>query len=153
MDFVRINSKSYKVWRILQASGVWGQVYRDREERLRNYRSAIIFPEQLLGLNQTQLFITTIGSMTLNTRTVSVASVDNKHLQLHGGTVSHYNEIYEWEGENNGSEALKGMTIGTINHDPDRYFSSGSNTPFSDLNLFSSKRDAVKMAQGIISRF
>lgn len=56
IDFKKITTKSYKVWRILQAPGAWGQIYRDREQLYRNYRSALIFPEQVLGIAGSPVF-------------------------------------------------------------------------------------------------
>lgn len=143
-DFKRIHTKSYKVWRLLQAPGCWGKVYREREMLLRNYRSAIIFPEQLLGLNQSLLFTasTTVSS---EGRSASVSSLNTPKLLLDGGTVDYYDDIYDWESENNGNDALKSMCIGRSG--------AYSNIPFWNVTLFTNRKDAVKMASRHLEKF
>ena len=146
-DFTRISTKSYKVWRILQAPGVWGQIYRDREERLRNYRSAIIFPEQLIGLNQSQVFMMSVDQIGTDRRTVTVSGISKTNLYLDNGLVSEYQQIYDWESQHHNNDALTGMTLNSPSN------STYQSVQFHTLNLFTNKKDAIKMAQGVISRF
>jgi hypothetical protein len=143
-DFKRIHTKSYKVWRLLQAPGCWGKVYREREMTLRNFSSAIIFPEQLLGLNQSQLFTASL-SVSSEGRSASVSGMTIPSLLLDGGTVGYYDDIYDWESENNGDDALKSMSLGR----PGSY----NNTPFWSVNLFTNRKDAVKMASRHLEKF
>ena len=51
INFKKINSRKYKAWRILSAPNGWGEVYRLREIKFGQVSGAIIFPEQILGLN------------------------------------------------------------------------------------------------------
>lgn len=143
-DFKRIHTKSYKVWRLLQAPGCWGKAYRDRELALRNYSSAIMFPEQLLGLNQSQLFTAAIG-VSSEGRSASVSSLTMPSLLLDGGTVENYGDIYDWESENNANGCLSSMTVGR----PGAY----NNQPFWNSIIFTNRKDAVKMASRHLEKF
>jgi hypothetical protein len=60
-DFTKAHSKKYQTWRVLQAPGEWATVYNDRIREFGNYRGAIIFPEQLLGLNQKCIFTASVN--------------------------------------------------------------------------------------------
>jgi hypothetical protein len=144
IDFNKIRSKSYKVWRILQAPGVWGQVYRDRESRFANYASAIIFPEQLLGLNQSQLFSVELSSEQ-NAKIVQLRAIEIPQLVLGTSVPQDYRSIYEWEGDNNGDAALKEMTIGRLG--------THAHVLFWNRNLFTNKKDAIKMAARHLEKF
>lgn len=144
IDFTKVHSKAYKVWRILQAPGAWAQIYRDRETVLRNFSSAIIFPEQLLGLNQSQLFTASL-SVSSEGRSASVSSMTIPSLLLDGGTVENYEAIYDWESKNHDDGALKSMSLSR----PGSY----NNTPFWSVNLFTNRKDAVKMASRHLGKF
>lgn len=144
-DFTKIHTKSYKVWRILQAPGVWASIYRNREEILRNYRSAIIFPEQLLGLNQGNIFSASL-SMNNDMRSASVAKVNRITLLLDRDPVSNFQEIYDWESEHHDAKAVGLIKLGS----PVSY---GSDIKFCDLNLFTNRKDAVKMATKYLEAF
>ncbi len=56
LDFNKINHNSYRVYRVMQASDTWSKIYRHRIELLSPYRTAIIFPESILGLNQKYVY-------------------------------------------------------------------------------------------------
>jgi len=143
-DFKKIHSKSYQVWRILQAPGVWGQAYRERVTFLTGYRSAIIFPEQLLGLNQSQLFIANLDG-TSSRRSATINTLDEPHLIFAGQIINSFQEIYDLESENYEMGDLASMRVGK---------SDTTTSPnFHNLNLFSNKKDAVMMACRYLEKF
>lgn len=144
MDFKKIHTKSYKVWRILQAPGVWAQIYRDRESMMANYSSAIIFPEQFLGLNQTLIFSVELTSRA-QARSSAVTEFTTPKILLDRGAVSSFDDIYQWEAANDSRESMSGMTIGS--------YESFSNPLFHNMNLFTNRKDAVKMACRHLEKF
>jgi hypothetical protein len=137
IDFKKINSKGYKVWRIIQAPGAWGQIYRDRELKLRNYKSALIFPEQLLGLNQKLIYKvqvhrlgSTVSSHITGVRCFCPADANRKALTT-------AQEVYDYEADNAGDGEVHRLNYATPNQ-------TGDSVTFYTSNLFSSIKDAEK---------
>jgi hypothetical protein len=56
LDFTKVNHRNYQLYRILQTSNIWSKIYRQRIERFGSYRTSIIFPESILGLNQKYVY-------------------------------------------------------------------------------------------------
>lgn len=132
-DFKKIGSKGYKAWRILSASGSWAQTYRDREKMLRDYKSAIIFPEQLLGLQQSKIYqviVTRVGTV-ITSRIVVIRSF----IPLGAGNerLDTVEKIRDYEYQHHEGGALHRVTLG-----------GGDNTTFYNHCYFSSQKDAVK---------
>lgn len=136
-DFKKIGSKGYKAWRILSASGAWGGTYRDREREMRNYKSAIIFPEQLLGLNQSKIYqvIVTRTGQSILSQIVALRSFIPRG--INGEVLDTVEKIREYEYEHREGGALHRIAVGKGN----------SNTTFYNHHYFSSQKDAVKYQQ------
>lgn len=131
-DFVKIHSKKYKAWRILSAKGSWVEVYTGREKMLRNYRSAIIFPEQLLGLNQSSILQVTesAGSGVFN---ISVHPVNRFDLFYNGVELNSLTEILEVERSCYGDDDISRIKVGET-----------FGQSFVSLILFTNKKDVLK---------
>lgn len=147
-DFSKIRTKSYKMWRILQAPGIWAQIYRDREQKFRDYRTAVIFPEQIIGLNQSEIYsvATSTPEYSSRTRTVTLHTHSNFELILKVAAAESVGEIVEWESSNHASDAISDMRISSPHQSTSRPF-------FASTNLFTSKKDAIKFAQKAIATF
>lgn len=144
IDFTKVNTKSYKVWRILQASGDWAQVYRDREQAYRDYKSAIIFPEQILGLNQRNIYkahayfvqksvnsyITGVSCKKLN----ALMTREEEKSFGYPGELRSAGEVMLWESMNPHLAEHSGMYLGELS----------DNTHFSNNAWFSNVKDAIK---------
>ena len=133
-DFKKIGTKGYKAWRILSASGAWAQVYRDREKMLRNYKSAIIFPEQFLGLNQNGVY-KVIVSRTGNKVSSQIEIIRGfTPIGVSGEILDSLEKIREYEAANNNSGEVHRIGLGK----------GGQETSFHRFAYFSGIKDAVK---------
>lgn len=134
VDFKKIGSKGYKAWRILSASGEWAQIYRNREKMLRSYKSAIIFPEQLLGLNQTKIYqvIVTYSSDTVFSQVLIIR--DFAPRAATGEVLDTLEIIREYEHENQGGGEVHRVSVGKKN----------ANNSFYNRSYFSGEKDAIK---------
>lgn len=56
INFKLMGSDSGRLLRVMQAPGFWTRIYQDRIRLFGDSRGAIIFPEQLLGLDQAAIF-------------------------------------------------------------------------------------------------
>lgn len=145
IDFTQAHSKSYKVWRIISAPGHWCQIYREREQRLRNYRSALIFPEQILGLNQefifkvvvvkgqggaVQSYITPLCKFGLYVP--EKANPDSYYSKT--GQLTTSDEIRRWEADNQTGGETHRLTVNV----------TGQDWCFDRYDFFSSIKDAAK---------
>lgn len=136
-DFKKIGAKGYKAWRILSAAGAWAQTYRDREKMLRDYKSAIIFPEQLVGLNQSKIY-QVIVTRTGQTIASQINAIVNYIPRGAGGErLDTVEKIREYEYENHEGGALHRIVVGKGNN----------NTNFYNHCYFSSQKDAIKYQQ------
>lgn len=86
------------MWRILQAPGAWATRYNERIKRFGHVKGAIIFPEQLLGLNQKYIYMVVTGA-TFKSVTVTIEQVagwsfdSNKHANV----IHTIGDVYEYE--------------------------------------------------------
>lgn len=135
-DFKKIGSKGYKAWRILAATGAWAQTYRDREKMLRGYPSAILFPEQLIGLKQSKVYqvIVTRTGQTISSQINAILNFIPRG--VNGEQLDSLEKIREYEYENHEGGALHRITVG-----------KGNNTTFYNHCYFASQKDAVKFQQ------
>lgn len=137
----KLLTKSYQTWRVIQAPGQWAQFYRDRIKQVGNYRSAIIFPEQLLGLNQKSIW-TASGTISDKNMVVSVNRITSFSLQAQQDrgrkTLETVEQVYEFEAAYH--DDLSALYLANANQ--------VYNTPkFIDFKtLFTSKADAAKWA-------
>lgn len=133
-DFKKIGAKGYKAWRILSATGEWAQTYRDREKMLRGYKSAIIFPEQLIGLNQSKIYqvIVTRTGNTVSSQINALRSFLPKG--ANGEILDTVEKIREYESEHSDGSGLHRLHIGKSTQD----------TSFYQHCYFSGLKDAVK---------
>jgi hypothetical protein len=136
-DFKKIGAKGYKAWRILSATGEWAQTYRDREKMLRGYKSAIIFPEQLIGLNQSKIYqvIVTRTGNTVSSQINALRSFLPKG--ANGEILDTVEKIREYEYENHEGGALHRIAVGK----------GHSNNTFYNHVYFTSQKDAIKYQQ------
>ena len=146
-DFKKIGAKGYKAWRILSASDTWASVYRQREKTLRNYHSAIIFPEQLLGLDQANIFSVVVSKQS-SVRLLSVSSAISvirnfKPVTLSDEPLSSLEAIMEYEANNSGSGQSHRICLGT----------GGQDFSFYEKALFSGVKDAIKYQQDVQKSF
>ena len=131
--------KRYKIWRIVRCSGAWIEIYRHREKRLRNYKSAIIFPEQLLELNQSTVWSAHAKpEPSSNTSTDSIVIGITKWASFQpcgsNSRLRSIEEILDFEDQNSKSEEVHRLTIGK------------SNIAFKAIFLFSNQREAFRFA-------
>lgn len=144
-------SKRYLSWRILRSPGDWAKIYIERAKDLRTYKSAIVFPEQLLPIAGAGLYSVEAGSNNGNNNPnrqttevqVSIVKLNFCRIELDGinGTVS-VEQIYDWEHENQSSADINRVRILTA---------SGTKM-FIHHNLFSGKKDALAFAKKQLAR-
>lgn len=133
-------SKKYMSYRILRSPGVWAQAYIDRARHMRGYKSALLFPEQLLPIAGADIFHvyyqSTHGKHTVE---VSISKWPNPHLELAGSKkMPTVEQIYEFEHENDQSVSDLNLL---------KVVAGSWEKSFLSLYLFSSKRDAIAFAQ------
>lgn len=144
-------SKKYLSYRILRSPGAWARVYLDRAKELRIYKSAIVFPEQVLPIAGVALYSVDFGSDNGNNNPsrqtnevrVSIVKFDFCRIELDGvkGAVS-VQEIYDWEHENQSSADINSV----------RLLTAAGSKMFIHYNLFSNKRDALAFAKKQLAR-
>lgn len=136
-DFKKIGSKGYKAWRILSATGAWADAYRNREKEMRVYKSAIIFPEQLIGLRQSKIYQVVVHR-TGDTVSSQIHAIRNFIPRgANGESLDTLEKIRDYEYENHEGGALHRITVGK----------SAQNNNFYNHCYFSSMKDAVKYQQ------
>lgn len=134
IDFKKVGTKGYKAWRILSATGEWARTYRDREKMLRVYKSAIIFPEQLIGLTQSKIYQVIVFKMG-GTVTSQINVIHNYMPRgASGESLDTVEKIRNYEYENHEGGALHRITVGK----------AGNNNNFYNHYYFSSQKDAIK---------
>jgi hypothetical protein len=134
VDFKKVGTKGYKAWRILSASGEWAQTYRDREKMLRAYKSAIIFPEQLISLTQSRIY-QVIVTRNGNTISSQINVIHNYRPRgANGECLDTLEKIRDYEYVNHTGGALHRITVGN----------SVNNNNFYNHCYFSSQKDAIK---------
>lgn len=146
-DFKKVGARGYKAWRILSASDTWASIYRQREKTLRDYRSAIIFPEQLLGLDQENIFSVVVTKQS-SVRFFAVTSTINvirnfKPVAISDEPLVSLGAIMEYESNNSGPGQSHRICLGTSSQD----------NSFFEKSLFSGIKDAVKYQQDIQKSF
>jgi hypothetical protein len=144
IDFKKVTSKSYKVWRILQAPGAWGQIYRDREQTYRNYRSALIFPEQVMGIGGSSVYKVTAHcvqrSLTTNITNIHVTALnalmskEDEDRYICPGMLCNMEEIQRFEHLNREAGQTHRLYLG----------SSSQDNPFDRHAWFTNLKDAIK---------
>ena len=137
-DFKRIGAKGYLAWRILSSTGQWTEVYRNREKALRGFNSAILFPEQLLGLDQQVIFEVYVCKSSGSSVSTSITAIRSfAPVNAYGDPLESLEAIREYEGNNDKPGDCHRLCIGR----------SGQDHAFYSKNLFSGIKDAVKFQQ------
>lgn len=146
VDSKKLLSKSYSTWRLVMAAGAWSELYRERMRKYGNYRSAIIFPEQILGLNQSSIYSASVVANG-NTMSSSIGRIGSFELWADlGGQRSSWTrlrtveEVYDFEAANSTADGYNYLAI-----QPAQTSTYNSKTKFAEYGaLFSGKSDAVK---------
>lgn len=148
LNFKRIGTPGYRTYRVLQARGDWGQLYRSRVAEYGDLKGAIIFPEQLFSLNQSTIFAASsseaprqsngVGSLTLSILPVN-------HIGLYDGVNGQFltrsEQVLEYEDNNYTKDGIRLLTIGT----PAANVLSANPPVFGHLQtLFTSKDQACR---------
>jgi hypothetical protein len=60
LNLKKLGSREYRIARILQAPEPWQTFYRGRLKEIGRFDKAVIFPEQLLGLNQNCVYAVSV---------------------------------------------------------------------------------------------
>ena len=142
-------SKRYMPWRILRAPGAWAPAYMARAKAIRRYKSALVFPEQVLAIKGAGVF-EVLGrddnaNRNPNRQTseveVTIRRLDSCEILVNDKVAKSVEQIYEYEDQNDETVDLMTIYIGFGN--------AGRTTngqPFLSRYLFSAKRDAVAYA-------
>lgn len=141
VDFKKITTRKYKAWKILSVSPHLSQFYKERESRLRAYRSAIIFPEQILGLNNSPAYHVSCSSSASGIGAGITVLHDPKLRSHTDGYLETIGEVKQWE-----------EFIGQIS---DLNLKTGPHTEntFLMMDLFTNKKDAIKFATRYLEKF
>lgn len=134
IDFTKVNSKGYKAWRIVSASGSWAQIYREREKELRGYKSAIIFPEQLIGLNQNIIYKVVVVRTGQKVDSHITAIRNFQPQGARGEQLNTLEQIREYETENSEPGGSHRISVGK----------HAGDSSFYNFAWFSSQKDAIK---------
>lgn len=151
INFKRVGTPSYRTYRVLQARGDWGQIYRERVALYGDLHGAIIFPEQLFTLNQAAIFGATasqtpsgpghsgtVGGMSLTVqRFESIGIYDGVNQRQ----LTHSQQVLDYEEANYDKEGVRRLYLGTDFH--------RSNMPvFGHVSaLFTNKDSAVRFLE------
>ena len=120
VDSKRLMSKKYRTWRVLQAPGVWAQLYIERGKALSKHPGAIIFPEQILCCDR--IYAIRPTNEVQGTSSVSVSVIENPKIyfigsKLDSNAVSSPEEIYDFEFRNQERAEISKLLIGSVkNH-------------------------------------
>lgn len=154
VDSKKLLSKSYSTWRLVMAAGSWSELYRERMRKYGNFRSAIIFPEQILGLNQSSIYSASVVVNGSNI-TSSIGRINGFELWADMGAKSSawrklltVEEVYDFEAANSNQDGYNCLAI-----QPAQTSSYNSRTKFAEFGaLFSGKNDAAKWAAQQITK-
>jgi hypothetical protein len=155
LNFKRIGTPSYRTYRVLSARGDWAQLYRSKVADHGDQKGAIIFPEQLLSLNQNRIFAVAgisgsgaapiIGANTYGSAPVSMTLsclvIERFHLwnSRDQCLITKAEQVVEYEEQYYDKEGLRGLMLTDIHGNLSRSSNFASFT-----SLFTSKRDAVR---------
>jgi hypothetical protein len=138
-------SKKYMSYRILRSPGVWAQAYIDRAKHLRPYKSALLFPEQLLPIAGANIYHVYYQNTHSNqTVEVSITKWTNPHIEIPGVKgMPTLEQLYDFEHEN--SQSASDLNLLKV-------IAGSWDKTFLSLYLFSGKRDALAFAQKNLKR-
>lgn len=135
IDFKKVTSKKYRLWRILHSNPIWATIYRERDAQLNQFRSAVIFPEQLLGLNQNRIW-SVISLASDGEVTIKIKALYDFKLYIDRIPVVTSEQIFEFE---QGMKQLNDKRLLAM--------SSNGSLDFTLMNLFTNLDDAVKFGE------
>lgn len=125
-DFVKVHAKRYKAWRIVRTAPKLVDLYKKRLKKLEGYRTAIIFPEQLLNLSQSSIYRVKEEKVG-ESSSVTITAINKFIPEINYGELKDAHAIFETEANDSDMIVVGGKV-------------------FMDLMLFTSKNDAVKYA-------
>lgn len=160
LNFRRIGTPGYRTYRVLQARGDWAHIYRSKVADHGDHKGAIIFPEQLLSLNQNRIFAVGATENVLPSTSImnSIASPSSMQLQwlvierfhlwnaVDRCLITRAEEVLEYEEHNYDKDGLRGLQL--TDHLGAR--SVGSFSAFTAL--FTSRNDAAKWLENYASK-
>lgn len=137
IDFKQMAQPSSRLLRLMQTTGKFTACYRDRINLFGDRPSAIIFPEQILGLNQKAIYSVAFSSQK-NEFTLRSFVVENPKLFNPAGdeitTVEEVLAVEDAGGEVRLNRGYDGRTFA------------------SNIAMFSSRRDAYRWAAKLIEK-
>jgi len=143
VDFKKVHTKKYRAWRILTSPSRWGVAYRDRVSTFKDFPTAIIFPEQLLGLNQSVVYCVAV-SKDRNTVSTSISAHRDYKPNFGSGSLKTLEEIREYESENDAPENIRNLVFGHGYSTTMKFWTSA---------IFTSQKDALKYQQKIQAQY
>jgi hypothetical protein len=143
LDFNKVNNKNYQLYRVLQTSDIWSKIYRNRIERFSGYKTSIVFPESLLGLNQVNVYAVVEYADQIG---VVAAAIPMYRFKIYDIRLSSENGLRDLEQ----IEAFERATSNLEFSEQLCFRFNGLRLPFGVSALFSSKKDAGKYASKLI---
>ena len=141
-------SPRYRLYRVMQAPGIWRQIYADRIASFGDYRSAVIFPEILLGLNQSTLF-TSSNAVSASACSVGVTAIPHNGVCTLKETITKVQSIHEFEEDNQDLETAKNLLFSNASQ---ARYSFDHRTFIHTTPLFTNKNDALKWAMRALEK-
>lgn len=155
-DMTVVNKKNYQLYRVMKAPGAWGEFYRKRINQLHNHPGAIIFPETLLGLNQTTIYAINASIVWPSTPEFKVGfkTVSNFTLRTRSGDLRSLEDILEYETSNPVLTVEEAYSLSFPNIGSDVNFTNRSSVNFmTGSALFTSKRHAVRYCNKLFEHY
>lgn len=164
LNFRRIGTPGYRTYRVLQARGDWAHIYRSKVADHGDHKGAIIFPEQLLSLNQNRIFAVgateNIGHSGQGSGMMLSSASMPSTMQLQWLVIERFHlwnavdrclitraeEVLEYEEHNYDKDGLRGLQLTDA-------LGARAVGPFSAFTaLFTSKGDAARWLENYASK-
>jgi hypothetical protein len=137
-------SKKYMPWRILRAPGKWASVYIERARTLRGYKSALVFPEQLIPVLGSSVYSVDYSTNNSN-------ETPNRQTSLVEVKIHKFSEVQLILSGEKGQPTVEDVFRYEDEHDTEpghiRVAGGGWMASFFNSALFTAKRDAVTYAK------
>jgi hypothetical protein len=145
IDFKKVHTKGYMAWRILSVNPKLSEVYQERVAKFKNYRSALIFPEQVIGLPNSSIYYV-LSDKSNSEIKISIHTLTNPRIiSTKDGSIDSIQDLVDWENLNGKPNDIKMANVITS------YYARSEG--FMTLPWFSNKSDAVKYASKCLEKF